>query len=467
MPKSIIDVVLNDGDWLAFQKQVDAHQKKLKAMPHQWGDVGKAIVQGAGQAAKMLAALKEQGAALKNANGLVGKMNLALKAADRSLSSMGRGAMNFARHIKDATKSLLSWLPMFSIMSGLMGAGGLFGLSRLASNVAQGSMTAMGAGTSYGSSKAAEISYGQALGGGGASTALLNRIAEEQRSGGVMFRRLGMSEEQWKGRQSGDVLGPMLSALQAKYKQGPEATAKQRMEAFAPGMDFNTILRISQMNVGELQKEYDTRKKMLSLSQGTQDSWARFSRSLETAAEKLENIFARALGGPLLGALEQFTSGLLRAADLLMNSPMVRGLIAGAGKAAEKGAKYLMSDDFQRDLKTFLEKMSEVADALSTVAEALIDITGTKEKRFNEDLAKEKSQVEQYWADRRKKRSEETYERVRQQYPQAHLPPLQSRLKAEVHVQSSMKAEVYVSNASGGNINAHVVGVGSSTYRGK
>jgi hypothetical protein len=449
--KSIIEVEIKDGAWKRFQRQVESHRKNLAEMPHQWGAIGKAMRKTADEGARIIARIKEQVRVLKETKTISGKITLALKGVDRTLTSIGRKTSNWARHLKDVTKSILSWVPVFGIISGLMGAGGLFGLSRLAASVTQGSITAAGAGSTYGGAKAAGISYAPALGGEGAVTSLLNRVAEEQRSGGVMFRRLGMSEAQWKGKGSSDVLGPLLQAIQRKYKEGPEATAKLRMEAFAPGIDFATIMRTAKMNIGAMQREYEARKHLLDLSQGTQDSWMRFHRALETAGERLQNIFARALGGKLLSAIERFTNGLLRAASILMNSPLIRNMIAGAGKSLETGAKYLTSQEFQTDFKGFLTNMSDIVDALSVIADSLITITGTRGRGFQEKLAKESEDIRRYWE--RKEFERNATKTIQAQHP-AWTP-------SQVHA----KVEILLQNAPGSNTIGQAKGISSATYR--
>lgn len=396
MAKAIVDVVINDSAWQAFNRQVDAHREKLKALPGQWGAVGKSVEKASSAAAKLVARMAEQNRAFKEANGATGKMIVGLKAADRALASMVRNSVGFLRNIKDATKSILSWMPMFGIISGILGAGGLFGLSRLAGSVAQGQQSALGAGASYGGTKAAGISFAPAFGGAGGVESLMNQIAQEQRSGGVMFRRLGMAESQWKGKESSDVLAPLLRALQAKYKEGPESTAVQRMGAYAPGMDFNTILRISKLNVETMEQEYNARKKALDLSRGTQDSWARFHRALEYAADKLENIFARALGGKLLGALESFSNGLLKAANTLANSKLVKNLIEGAGGALQKAANYLNSPEFESDFKNFMHNMEEIGKAVVSLAKTINDWVGgpSAEERSSMEARKISDEME-------------------------------------------------------------------------
>ena len=370
MAKAIIDVEINDSAWKTFNKQVEAHRKALAQMPGEWGAVGKAVQKVVNSGAKFTATIQAQVKAFKQANTLAGKLTVTLKASDRITTSLARNTMNFARHIKDATRSILSWGSIMGLFSGLLGAGGLFGIARLASHISSGAAGAMGSGSSYGGEKSAEISYGQVLGGSGGVQSLLNRIAQEQHSGGVMFGRLGMGRSQWQGKQASDVLGPLLEAMQHAYRNAPKGAEKQAMEALAPGMDFNTLMRINAMNIGSLQQQYTARKRELELSSGTQSAYQRFERALDSAGEKLQNLIANAIV-PLLPALEQFTRGLLKAIGMILHNPMIKGLVAGAGKALEAGAAYVLSDQFSSDFKSFMATMVKIGDAVVTTAEFL------------------------------------------------------------------------------------------------
>ena len=384
MAKAIIDVEINDSAWKSFNSQVEKQRETLKKMPGEWGAVGKSV-QAVGKAgAKFTAAIQNQVKAFKQANTLAGKLTVALKASDRIATSLARNTMNFARHIKDATRSILSWGSIMGLFSGLLGAGGLFGIARMASSISSGSAAAMGSGSSYGGEKAAEVSFGQVLGGSGGVQSLLNRIAQEQHSGGIMFSRLGMGKGQWQGRQASDVLGPLLEAMQHAYRNAPKGAEKQAMETLAPGMDFNTLMRINAMNIGSLQHQYTARKRELELSSGTQSAYQRFERALDSAGEKLQNLIANAIV-PLLPALEMFTRGLLKAVGMILRNPMVKGMVAGAGKALEAGAAYIMSDQFSADFHSFMDTMVKIGDAAVTTAEFLNKWLGSNDANVRTD----------------------------------------------------------------------------------
>ncbi|HET8689766.1 MAG TPA: hypothetical protein VFM18_24440, partial [Methanosarcina sp.] len=126
--RSIIQVDVLDGAWKNFERSVKKHQIELKQMPGQWGAVGIAIGKTQNAAAKFVASIVETSRQFNKANGAAAKMTLALKASDRVATALGRSTLAVAKNLKDATKSLFSWLSITGLFSGLLGAGGLFGI---------------------------------------------------------------------------------------------------------------------------------------------------------------------------------------------------------------------------------------------------------------------------------------------------------------------------------------------------
>jgi len=370
MAKSIVEIEIQDGQWKKFSEQVKQYREELKEMPGQWGAIGKSLAKTQSIGAKFVASIKEGSNQIKSANSMAGKMTLALKASDRVMTSLGRGTLAVARNLKDATKSLLSWGSVMGLISGVLGAGGLFGIARLAGAVSSGQSNAMRTGSTYGGAKAAGISYGQALGGEGGVQSLLETFAKEKESGGVAFRRLGMGEEQWQGKAPSDILGPFLKAVQTAYQTAPKGAESKVMETLAPELDFNTIKQLSHTNIDELQKSYESNKRMLELSKGTQDAYANFSRTLDAAKEKIENVFVKALT-PLLPGLTKLSEAFAKAAATIMQSPLIKNLISGGGKALERGANYLTSEEFSNDFRNFLEEMQKIGKAMSDTADFL------------------------------------------------------------------------------------------------
>ena len=200
--RSIIDVEINDSAWKKFSKQVEEHRKTVKSLPGQWGAVGKAMEGGVNAATKFVARIKEGAQQFRDASTFAGKTTLALKASDRMASSLARHTKNVAVNLKDATKSLLSWAGVMGLISGVLGAGGLFGIARMAQDVSAGQRSAMRSGSCLRRNEGGRYRLRSNLGGEGGVQALLERIAAEKESGGVMFRRVGMGRREMEGQSS-------------------------------------------------------------------------------------------------------------------------------------------------------------------------------------------------------------------------------------------------------------------------
>ncbi|HET8686130.1 MAG TPA: hypothetical protein VFM18_05625, partial [Methanosarcina sp.] len=143
------------------------------------------------------------------------------------------------------------------------------------------------------------------------------------------------------------------------------------------GIDFGTIKQLSETNLKALEVWYESKKKELDLSKSVQEQWASLDRTLDAAGTKLQNTFINALT-PLTPALKNFSEGLNKALATLMGHPMVKEMIKGAGKGLEDFSKYLTTD-FPKDLKSFIEELKKIGQAMADTAQFLHSIFGDTE----------------------------------------------------------------------------------------
>ena len=381
MAKAIVDIEIRDGAWKSFNKQFEDHRAKLRNLPGQWGSIGKSINKAQGAAAKFVAKISNQAGAFKKANTFAAKLTLSIKASDRVASSLAKHRFKIAGNIKNATKSLLGWGAIMGLFSGLLGAGGLFGISRMAQSVSAGQSSARRTGSTYGGAQAAKNVYGQLLGEGGVQS-LLETMQREKASGGMMFRKVGMEENEWRTKSPAQLLAPFLEALKKKIESLPAESRALSAPLFAPeGMqDYGTISELMATNLDSLKTQMESEQKALDLSKSTQQAWADFVRDLKSAGVRIENIFAEALV-PLKPALATFSKGLTNAIGVVMKSPAIKGLVSGTGEMLQKGANYLVSDQFSKDFKSFIEEMRQIGKAISSTAELLNNLFGDSEPK--------------------------------------------------------------------------------------
>ncbi len=385
---AVVKLDIDDSKLKLVTKQLVENEKKLQAMPGQWGKVGQSIGKVTGAGEKFVKAVAKTSEQFLNANTATQKLVIGLKAADRTVSSLGRGTMTVARNLKDATKSLLSWAGVMGLISGVLGAGGLFGITRMAESVSTGQTQSKRTGSTYGEEKAASIAYGNLIN----VQSVLEQINRARQSGGLIngkpvFQQAGLKNTDWQGKSSAEILPKYLEAIQNKFTElSKKSGGLQGLASGATGLedivDFGTLTQLANMRNGELetmQSIYQARKKELDLSEGTQNAWANFSKQLQAAGEKLENVFVKSLV-TLTPALGKFSEAMVNAVGNLMKSGFVKNLVSGAGKELNKVSTYLSSDEFSQDLKNFLTELQKIGDTMLNIAHFMEKWFGSEPK---------------------------------------------------------------------------------------
>src|ERR1700719_1657048 len=130
--RSILSVDVDDSRFKQFQTLFDKYQAQLAKTPAAWGKVSKENQAVAGQFQKMTAALMAQ-STLNREQAESGKNQVkTLSQSERLWISMSRSTKDVSKNIGSATTSLLRWTGVLGGVSGLLGAGGLFGIDRMA-----------------------------------------------------------------------------------------------------------------------------------------------------------------------------------------------------------------------------------------------------------------------------------------------------------------------------------------------
>ena len=161
--KSIIDIQVNDQQFKQFNQLFQTYNKQLGSMPLAWKNI--AIAQGKGvQGFRDL--VFEQAAAI----GQQRIMAKAHEAALRLLAPQVTAWEKINRLMKssvvtaaDMTRELVKWSTITGAIGGLLGAGGLFGISRLAQGVADTRRTGLGIGVDYGQQRAFRTNFGRVV----------------------------------------------------------------------------------------------------------------------------------------------------------------------------------------------------------------------------------------------------------------------------------------------------------------
>lgn len=401
--KSVISVEIEGSQWDAHVKAFKKYQSDLAQTKFQWGAIGKTINSAATSSKQLwgnIKAVKNDFAAIQTSTG---KIVVGLKAADRTVSALARGTLAVARNLKDATLSLLKWGSLTSLFSGLLGAGGLFGISRMAQSVTSGQSQSQRTGSTYGETKAAEAAYGNVIN----VQSVLEKINQARLSGGMIdgnpiFQKLGMKN--WQNKSSAEILPEFLAASKRMFADLQKSTGG-RAGLATGGMGLESILglgeytQLQKTDLDQKKQIYAANKRQLDLSESTQNAWVRFTQQLQIAGDMIHKVFATSLVG-LAGPLGELSKSLAKAVGIVMNSKFVKAGITGAGKGLETFANYLSGEQFPKDFQKLMDGLAKFGDAMMNAAEfinkwlapAPSDKTLAEQLKSQQDFARSISQ---------------------------------------------------------------------------
>lgn len=351
--RSIIDIDVNDSKFKDFLESYAKYDKALKEMPATFKRGGK-------EAQNLLTPLEDMQAALEKMKGLLEKQNQGFKNAGNSLKGMLKDAKSIAVSIGETTVSLFKWIGVGGILSGLVGAGSLFGLDTLAHGFTNQRLAAGQLGVTPGQQAAARAAYGRY----GDTDSMLSNITNTYAdlSTRSVFQRNGINPE---GKNSYQIYGELLLAAKQKWDAaGPNGHTEQYMHA--TGLDklmslqtwqgigsINSIQDIKNSNrdAETYRKEYDA-----ALGPDAMKSIANFSSQLSLTGVRLKG-----LGGHFLAILSNPLSHLSEAFGRLISklegNKGLDHIFQRVGKAVDWLAAKLDDPKTQKAIDDFLTKL--------------------------------------------------------------------------------------------------------------
>jgi hypothetical protein len=287
-----------------------------------------------------------------------------LAASELTFVGLAKSGKSFAHNIHQSTQSLMKWTKLTAVFSGLLGAGGLYGVDRMAAGAAAQRTSAMGLGVSYGEQASFLTNFGR-LGNpegilSGFSQGLSTPVGKAQ-----IAHLLGH-------RPTGDAAETAAEAL-PKFKEfvdkTPDAMLGKMLDALGYsqlglGVEQAKAIRgMSSKEVNDLSRSYSGGKTGLGLDDKTAKAWTVFTTQMEFAGRQLETVFAKNLV-KLTPGLEHLSNSFVHLVDnLLKDGGPLKGWIDSFGKGIDKFGKAIGS-------KSFLEG----ADRISRDTTALIRV---------------------------------------------------------------------------------------------
>ncbi|SFN72478.1 Transglycosylase SLT domain-containing protein [Izhakiella capsodis] len=386
--KSIWEINVDDSQFQDFLAKYNDYQKSLEQMPEQWRSIAQGIgitANEAGRAQKgaesVSAAFNAGIAALTTLNASVGELNGSLTQASKRQGDFGKKsrdsatflrkanqhAKSLAGHIKSATGSLLSWGKILGIFSGVLGAGGLFGINKLASVASSQRFNAQGLNTTSGGLDASNINFNRILGN---ATATLGAIRNAQLDLGQRwkFQALGIKNPD---ADPSKILPELLRNARdifnqtGRTQQGAEAYG---LTSFMSMEDLTRLSKYSDAQIDAMAKQATADAQRLQLTDNQLRQWQDFNVQLDRSRLNIRSTFVRGLL-PLAPQLTRLSSAFSDAVSAVMKSPAIGAGIDWLGNAIKRFSSYLSSPEFPRDVRDFMRGVARLARAIEKAAD--------------------------------------------------------------------------------------------------
>lgn len=401
--KSIIDIDVNDDKFQSFMEKFNEYQAALDDLPEAWRGVAQGIGDTEKETAKARSELEgvaksfsDGAAAILSINSGLDRLNDSLdkanknqsgfnknaSAAKKFLSGATKDAKSLAGHIKDATTSLISWGSILGLFSGLIGAGGLFGINRLASGAASQRFTTLGLGTTSGGLDSTAINYQRALSN---PTGTLGAIRDSQLdlSKRWQFQAMGINNPD---QDPAKLLPQMIrNARDIFVKNGSNLQGAEAhgLTNFFTLDDLNRFKNMSDAEIDSMEKQSQKDAVRLQLTDQQLKQWQDFNVQLDLSNRSIRNAFVTGLAplAPSLGKLSDAVSGAI---DTFLQSPELGKWIDSLSQGIQQFGEYLASPSFRTDIDSF---MKSIRDMGLTVDNVIRFLNGTTLNGWNDSVA--------------------------------------------------------------------------------
>lgn len=383
MPRSILDIDVNSPSFEAFAEKFKDFQEGLKKVPGEWGKTEKAVGGIADGFQAMTAAIMAQTLLLHEQVQEMEALDKAEAKLDRDKREAARDDAKRAQQRKRSTDELLGtykgiagfaakttvevlkWVTMGSVVTGifggLLGTGGLFGLSRLADNISSSRRISAGLEMSPGDRQAFNINYAPY----GMGDTFLEGVANAKNdvSKWGAFAAMGVNPQ-------GKDPGTLGIELQKRAKTIWDGSSHTQQEAQARGLlEFFNMDQLRQLGrtrmseLDETQRQLQADKKQLAIMDDAAIKWQQFSLQLHRAGAEIEIFLVNALT-PIIPKLIELSKVVVGMIGDFLKSHDVKKWINGLADEIQKFTNFLMSPKFHQDLLTFAQDVHLVVEGL-------------------------------------------------------------------------------------------------------
>lgn len=368
--RSIIDIEVNTEKFKAFQAQFNKYQEALKKQGGHWDATGTAVKRTNAQFQKLADLAQTVNDDIAGAESNQDKLRKTTDKTDLSMKKLARTTYGVTKNILGATTALLKWSGVATAIGGLLGAGGLFGIDRLAASVAGKGRGASGLGVSIGQNQAFNLDFGRYVD----TQNLLGNVVEAASSyeGRGDLAKLGVTNY---NQNPADLAIEVMQRLRDKWRSTP---ADQRTSEYFNAFGANRFMSMKEMRrLGNAQdfsgqvSQYQRDQRALNIGGATATDYQNTKDMFSRAGLGIEKEFADTLAR-LNPALRKLSVAVEQATSTFLHSDAVRQAVDGLAKGIKTFADYLNSPEFSADLSDLMDSLGEVAGAIKKTAHFLV-----------------------------------------------------------------------------------------------
>lgn len=370
--RSTIEIDVEDEGFKAFMDNFRAYQKLLKESPQQWSKTEEAIIaagaaqaafaQGVADNAKAEEDLrKEREKSEQIAEKSERDRERAIKRRIDAEKRATRETLNGLKSIGSAAIDLVKGIGGGVILSGLLGAGGLWGLDRLASRVGDNRKAAQGLGINSGQQQAFGLNFGRYVDANSNLESIAS--AKSNYADRWAFSAMGVNPV---GKDPAQLAVEMALKAKDVFGKGDESEQYAQAHGLTQFYSMADLRRLDVTSRDELKGAaggYRRDASRLALSEVTQRKWQDFTQGLDTAKQAIQNSLVDGLT-PLAGPLKELSKSIAATLEAFLKNPHMKEWLEAFGKGIEQFGAYISSEKFQADVKQFVSDFSDVAHAI-------------------------------------------------------------------------------------------------------
>jgi hypothetical protein len=374
--KSIIDIEIDTTAFEKFKASYAAYEQSLGKTPEAWEKVTKE----AGRTAEEFMALVTAATAgvalateLADAEKATAKeldqQKHAVTGQARSWHDMAKDSKSFAASIANATISLLRWSTITGAISGVIGAGGLFGIERLATSAAASRHLAGGTGTTIGERSAFETNFGRLVDNpNGLLTGVFESLNDVTKSAPYAALNLNYQTEQKKGPFDASI--DVLRGLKDLADKTPEAQLGTTFQARGLGQfgsieDFHRLKERSRSEIEDDIRHAQTDRRSLNISDPKAKAWEDLQVQLKRAGESIEKTLIVGLTN-LAAPIGHLSDSVVHGIEAFASSDRLKVFIDEVATSLDGFATKIGTPEFDKSVTGF-------ADGIGTLAVSLRD----------------------------------------------------------------------------------------------